>query len=88
MPKINTAPRGFTGYIRSISTYPSGLQEIIVGKGSSPSKKDRKFYIENYGVRQMHNELGRNGLNGTKIKVYTGKESWEKNLITRFNVIE
>lgn len=88
MAKLSTAPNGFTGYIKYISMMPSGMQQIILGKAKSKrSSADRKFYIENHGVRQLYGVIGRKNIATTKIRVYTGKQGWDSNMIVRFNLV-
>ena len=84
--RMSKAPKGYIGNVKYISMTPSGIQTIIIGKGKYPSKTDKKFLIENNGVRQLYGTIGRENITNTKIKVFTGKESWNKNLITNFKI--
>jgi len=84
---LATAPKGFTGKIKYVSMEPSGMQSVIIGKGDKPSSKDKKFVIENFGVRQLAGATDNFKDKDVEITVYTGKEGWDRNMIVNFSVV-
>lgn len=83
--QLSTAPDGFTGKVKFVSMTPSGMQAVIIGKGKEPSSKDKKFYIENFGVRQLASATN-DFKSDIRVTVFTGKEGWNKNMMVSFNL--
>jgi hypothetical protein len=84
---ISTAPKGFTGKVKFVSMEPSGMQSVIIGQGDKPNLKDKKFLIENSGVRQLAGATDDFKDKDVEVTVYTGKEGWDRNMIVGFNVV-
>lgn len=84
---LAVAPKGFTGKIKHVSMDMSGMQTVIIGQGDKPSLKDKKFLIENFGVRQLARVTDGFRNKDVEITVFTGKEGWDKNMVVNFSVV-